>query len=205
MDIQKIQTIIFLLLIIISLILSLTFTILKNSKRHSLEILNSLMNEMNKKPIFSLSKSTEQCSNYIIFGEFPGTKKGCDCLGIKKRRLKSYQKDRITKGSCTRNQTIAGCKNIKSIDSYNFNVWDSNYLCGDNNNNNYIYYLNLSVGEGENCPLNYKKCGYLDTLNNIMCIEEELDCPINKIIINNNSNYNENNKDIHLHLIEYLK
>ena len=187
------KLVIFYLLILVLLILSLIFSILDLVKRHSLDILLSLKNDMNKKPIFSLSVSKENCENKLTIGEFPGTSKGCNCLGRNGHRLESYERNRITKNSCSRNQSNSGCEDIDSIDKYDFNIWDSNYFCVDNNINNYIYYLNNSVGEGEKCPLNFKKCGILDTLNNILCIEDNLDCPINKLIINNKNSYSENN------------
>ena len=31
------------------------------------------------------------------------------------------------------------------------------------------------------CGLNYKQCGILDTVGNILCIEDYLECPINKM------------------------
>ena len=52
-----------------------------------------------------------------------------------------------------------------------------------------------SVKKGEDCPINYKKCGILDTLDNIMCIKVEEKCPINLILIDDKeespSNYSQ--------------
>ena len=53
---------------------------------------------------------------------------------------------------------------------------------------NYEYLLQHS---GENCEENYKKCGILDTLGNIMCIPKEDECPINDIKVDLSSNYNK--------------
>ena len=122
------KLVIFYLLILVLLILSLIFSILDLVKRHSLDILLSLKNDMNKKPIFSLSVSKENCENKLTIGEFPGTSKGCNCLGRNGHRLKSYERNRITKNSCSRNQSISGCEDIDSIDKYDFNIWDS-ILC----------------------------------------------------------------------------
>ena len=36
---------------------------------------------------------------------------------------------------------------------------------------------------GKDCEVNYKKCGILDSLGNIMCIPNDEECPINDIII----------------------
>ena len=53
---------------------------------------------------------------------------------------------------------------------------------------NYEYLLEYSR---ENCEENYKKCGILDTLGNIMCIPKEEKCPINDIKVDLASNYND--------------
>ena len=43
--------------------------------------------------------------------------------------------------------------------------------------------LETSVKKGEKCKEGYKQCGILDSLDNIMCIKEEQQCPINRIVI----------------------
>ena len=43
--------------------------------------------------------------------------------------------------------------------------------------------LETSVKKGEKCNEGYKQCGILDSLDNIMCIKEEQQCPINRIVI----------------------
>ena len=51
-------------------------------------------------------------------------------------------------------------------------------------------YESLLVHSCEICEENYKKCGILDTLGNIMCIPKEEECPINDIKVDLASNYN---------------
>lgn len=65
-----------------------------------------------------------------------------------------------------------------TIDSFNlsFTYYDSTYES----------LLESSVKKGEQCPTNYKQCGILDTLDNIMCIKEDLECPINMLIMDDN-------------------
>ena len=43
--------------------------------------------------------------------------------------------------------------------------------------------LETSVKKGEKCKEGYKQCGILDSLDNIICIKEEQQCPINRIVI----------------------
>ena len=52
-------------------------------------------------------------------------------------------------------------------------------------------YESLLKHSGEQCEENYKKCGILDTLGNIMCIPKEDECPINEVIVDLNSKYDE--------------
>ena len=56
------------------------------------------------------------------------------------------------------------------------------------NNSNYNYYLLHSTKT--ECEGNYKKCGILDTMNNIMCIPTSEICPLNEIKTSLNENSN---------------
>ena len=51
------------------------------------------------------------------------------------------------------------------------------------------YYDLLHHSTKNECEPNYKKCGILDTLGNIMCIPEQDNCPINKIVLYSNYGY----------------
>lgn len=56
------------------------------------------------------------------------------------------------------------------------------------NFNNYFSYQSLlqnSVKKGEKCPDGTKKCGLLDLSEKVLCIDQNLSCPINKILVNN--------------------
>ncbi len=44
-------------------------------------------------------------------------------------------------------------------------------------------YESLLKHSGKICEANYKKCGILDTMGNIMCIPKEDECPINDMIV----------------------
>lgn len=52
-------------------------------------------------------------------------------------------------------------------------------------------YSDLLKHSGKTCEKNYKKCGILDTLGNIMCIPEEEDCPINRIVFDSRDKADE--------------
>ena len=62
----------------------------------------------------------------------------------------------------------------------------------DKNGGKHLYYQNyesLLTHSGKNCEADYKKCGILDTIGNIMCIPKEDECPINDVIVELKSNY----------------
>ena len=62
----------------------------------------------------------------------------------------------------------------------------------DSNNKITLYnqnYVTLLKNSHEPCKQNYKKCGVLDTLGNIMCIPQTDECPINEVIIDSYSEY----------------
>ena len=44
-------------------------------------------------------------------------------------------------------------------------------------------YEELLKHSGKECEINYKQCGIMDTLGNIMCIPDEEECPINEKIV----------------------
>ena len=60
----------------------------------------------------------------------------------------------------------------------------------ENNTLNFSYSDLLKNSTKNNCKIGYKHCGILDSVNNILCIEESLPCPINEIAIEKEDNYN---------------
>ena len=83
-------------------------------------------------------------------------------------------------GNDTKNKSCASFS-FKNSMPRTFLKWKSEYICIKY----YPYnYLALKRVPGDtSCPLNFKSCGILDTLNNILCIPEGDTCPINYINI----------------------
>ena len=136
-----------------------------------------LKDNIQSSPIYSISllttgKCNEKEEIYPI-GYFPGIRKG-----------KLYKK-KISLGKCL--FFDKNCKKIKKVNGFNLNIWDGNTFCVNKNSElNYETYIRNSVENNKECDIGFKKCGILDSNNRIMCIEENNNCPINKIIINNN-------------------
>ena len=148
-------------------------------------------------PIFSISLSLNgQCnedSQILPIGYFFGTSNG------------KYHKNIIKAGKCKKSDS--DCQNIKKIIELNLYKWDGNSFCVNKKTGlNYEYYLNNSVEYNSECNIGFKKCGILDTNNRILCIEENNDCPINKILINSNElpPFDYNYKTLNLNNNKYL-
>ena len=58
-------------------------------------------------------------------------------------------------------------------------------------NYNYSFYFQYLIKNNSICPNNTNKCGIFDTLNNILCLPIDIECPINNIIIGNSSKFDK--------------
>ena len=79
------------------------------------------------------------------------------------------------------------CKKAKRSLVEKTNI-DRTFVEFDYMNETYQSLLEKAVSKGEKCPEGYKQCGILDSLNNIMCIEEDKQCPVNLIVVNKEKN-----------------
>ena len=82
-------------------------------------------------------------------------------------------------------------KTIKKLmEKNNFETYPILYFDSNNNASLYKYnYQTLLANSSKQCQKDYKKCGILDTMGNIMCIPEEDICPINEVKIDLESKY----------------
>ena len=71
-------------------------------------------------------------------------------------------------------------------------------------NKTYFDYLKTSVKENENCNENYKKCGILDSNNNILCLPNNEECPINDLKISDFELYDLLPEYNYIELVETL-
>ena len=80
----------------------------------------------------------------------------------------------------------------KLMTDNNYNIYPVLNIYMDGSEEFYKYdYSYLLEHSHKPCEENYKKCGNLDTLGNIMCIPENDDCPINDVKIDLTSKSNE--------------
>ena len=77
----------------------------------------------------------------------------------------------------------------KLMNIWNKEIYPITSIDDEGNKTTYCQnYETLLKHSGTNCKANYKKCGILDTMGNIMCIPETDECPINEMIENQATN-----------------
>ena len=90
----------------------------------------------------------------------------------------------ITEGYCKEEQIRDECEDFM-ISSTNLDTYRNKYFYIKREDLD-TFQKNLIVPDYKPCPKGKKKCGILDSLGNILCLNESEKCPINNIIINNN-------------------
>ena len=153
-------------------------------------ILEEIGSSLNDYPISHLNY-TENCSideyNGNLF-TFPGSVEGCTCAHIYSYPNEQEGKFEVNPGTCNYNQTANGCLPVKDIASKKLDAWNNKRFCSKlydvsgSGFKGYLYFLNNSVLENEECKSGYKKCGKLDDMGNYLCFPEDEECPINDII-----------------------
>ena len=132
--------------------------------------------------------SSEECpekSTPLLFYKYPGTKAGC-----------LISNTDFKEGSCSIfTKIFHNYEDFEETNEKFFEVLYSKKLCAvPFDNKDYKDYINLLNNEK-----NGKFCGYLDNIKNKFYVENEQNCPINNININNkNSLDNEKDKTIEL-------
>lgn len=152
-------------------------------------ILYEIKSSLNDYPLTEFEYSNNCLDKYTgSLYLFPGFKKGCTCVGINRYYYDQTGQNEVNIGDCSHNQTLNGCNPIGKIEEKKLYNWDKGKFCSksydqsDSEFKGYLFFLNNSVLEGENCQIGYKKCGKLDDMNNYLCIPNDEECPINDII-----------------------
>jgi hypothetical protein len=109
----------------------------------------------------------------LLHDDWLGTVEGCDCT---MRESDAYLKV----GPCSKgkNGSEKACGDVPEKQKILYKYWGDKLFCGKRLGN----YLDLNiVPNGEKCNNGMKQCGIIDTFNNILCVENSQECPINKI------------------------
>ena len=182
---ERIKTFIFFQIFVRLMILYVTvdFVLLCPLLFSKLWDLNEVISEYEQTLIMDYSnKKTKYINEQVNLGEWRGTKKGCDCSNSKEFNYQVYI------DLCKQYQINGGCKKVYSNQGISlFNIYNT-YFYQETLKRNYLDLLKqISSFNKSECEGGYKKCGILDTLKNPLCIEKENNCPINDIVINNQS------------------
>lgn len=152
-----------------------------------LEIKNSL----NGKLIYSfeLKSNCSAGEEILSLGKWDGTKEGCKCY------------NKIKEGECTDDDKDDKCKDIDSIPPKEYKIINSNYVCVKKSEKTYKQLMESKqiFPKGSECKNDYKSCGIIDTLENILCVPEQDPCPITMADIENSNislKYNSINNQI---------
>ena len=86
----------------------------------------------------------------------------------------------------------SSCVDYPQIPAFNYTCFSGKCYYAEKKSEDYEKLKNYTVKEGQNCPDNKIKCGYLND-GLILCLDNKEDCPINDIVINDSPNYSDNN------------
>jgi hypothetical protein len=145
----------------------------------STNVLYDLVKNWKTRPLIDIKLGNGICPlSYepILKDVWPGTVIGCDCSGTLFGSLKT--------GKC-KSKGDAWCSNVSPIPPLELNLWEGTLICGKRHPKNYLYFLKQKIFGG--CPLGMKLCGKLDNKNKDYCVNNDEQCLINKILIQNTS------------------
>ena len=133
-------------------------------------IAQEIENSIDGKPIMSLNLKSACSPNeeILVFGEWDGTKEGCKCGDTFK-------------------------SNDMCVKAYGAGHTECNNICVKKYYRTYKELLKSKqiISKNKECPLNYKSCGIIDTLERQLCFMNGEDCPITiEYFRNMNSNSN---------------
>ena len=180
-----------LLMLFISCILC--FVLLFFTNFH-VENITNIKNNFEIEPIFDLQFQTYCPVDYkpIVFDKWLGTVPGCEVYYPHEHIWEIDDNVYIKKGGCAdeifkeneRERKI----HIPGINAIDITKWRGKQICSKRRTNplDYLTMLENSVKEGEECKEGYKKCGILDSMNNIACMPKNDMCPINYLVITKN-------------------
>lgn len=209
MNDKKKELLIYSVLTLILCLSSMILSILGFSNTTSGSLILNEINSNHKKSVYFSIENKTNCketkgSEMFFNNLFEGTEEGCNCplTGLKT-------------GQCSVNDSAKGCTSITKINSKEINVWkntenlclipdntviqgieiskngyDQNLSIEDQEISNYEILLSkYSVKNYESCPSKTKYCGFLDTLNNKLCLPLDKNCPINDLVVAKQSTF----------------
>ena len=142
----------------------------------NLDKLKTITNNLDNSPILDISLSENgKCNNSkkMILGHHKTKIENCNCNG------------KFHIGFCTYEELRNGCITIKPKKINNLYIWKGNEFCIKTFHLSYLDLLNHIIDKDNKCKIGFKNCGFIDTLQNKLCLKENLNCPINNIEFSN--------------------
>jgi hypothetical protein len=125
----------------------------------------------NLSPVVSVHQCTnneDKSDNLLSFEKWPGLNTGCKCSSG------------LLFGPCNKLNKRSRCLTQHSVDPIGYEVWKNRNICFKRLDKNYLQ-MNITE-KSTNCKKGKKPCGLIDNLGNILCLNENEDCPINNIL-----------------------
>ena len=147
--------------------------------------MTDIKNNFERKPLYDLTVTSQECPSnqeVITIDRWPGTVDGCDC-GV--RAIDPTNEFDVYRKSCGDNKGTK-CRSVSGVNSMPITKWEGKKLCVKKiEDKTFLYYSLLfnSVKKGKECQTGYKQCGILDSEENILCLPNNEECPINDILI----------------------
>ena len=146
-----------------------------------------------QKIILSRSSCQENGMYPLINYTFPGIAESC-----------YNSKDKtVSEGACKEKSN--DFKTIEKINKKNFTIWRNKIMCANYFQKDKSSYklINYKYDQEENCGEGYQKCGHINkeiaaedkNLHKILCIKNEEECPLNFIVITNDTSPYENSTE----------
>jgi len=122
-------------------------------------------------PISEVEASSYDCNSdkvSLINDFWEGTVQGCVCSAI--------INDGLYRGIC--NRKSYGCSGVFPNSPMPYKIWKSTHFCSKRGPS----YLDLKIAKTESeCGSNYKSCGIIDSLNQVLCYPDNVKCPYNYV------------------------
>jgi hypothetical protein len=129
-------------------------------------------------PIMSINNENLICrtgEDNLIDDKWYGTTEGCYCPNSL-----DFFIGALREGSCRdKRDSLLFCSNVRPVAPINYTTWRGRQLCVIRKPGTYI---DLIIAQNDkSCPMDHKSCGIVDTLNNVLCIPNNSECPMNEI------------------------
>ena len=121
----------------------------------------------------------------VFKGDWPGTEVGCNCLHVTYCRLRGVNENTLSKGSCSRNETRCGCRNVGEISASDFWIWPTNneYCVKRDQSLSYENTYKNMFSDGS-CKTGFTQCGNpSSTREHGICVPDGTNCPITSVKI----------------------